>query len=100
MGPQHGNVVNFSGIYIGGAYATAYVGGATGRHGAIKSLGTPEAKLHDRVALGGIADAGRLGGYQGLEVDDVEQIGRASCRERGWRWGGAVAFKKEATKTR
>src|SRR5690554_7624117 len=48
MGPQHGNVVNFSGIYIGGAYAAAYVGGATGRHGTIKSLGAPEAKLHDR----------------------------------------------------
>src|SRR5690554_7667870 len=35
-----------------------------------------------------------VGGSAG--VGDAHQIGRASCRERVWMWGGAVALKDKA----
>ena len=55
------------------------IGRTAGGDGAIDALGAAQAKFDDGIALGGQADAGGLGGNQGLEIDDVEQSRSTSC---------------------
>lgn len=60
---------------VGSGDASSEVGGATGAHSSVRSLGAAESEFEDGLAFGSIAEAGRFGGNEGLEVNEVEEGG-------------------------
>ena len=75
VGAFDGDAEEFAGQDVAGGVHAADVCGAGGGECAVDALGAAEAELEDGIASGGVADAGGLGGDQGLEVDDVEEGG-------------------------
>ncbi len=73
VGAAHGNPEELAGEHVAGRRAATDKGGPRGGEGAVDPLCPPQAELKDRVGVGRFADPSRLGGDQGLEVDQVEQ---------------------------
>ncbi len=95
VGAFDGDTVELAGQDVGGGGASPDVRGATRGDGAVDALGASEAELEDGLALGGVADAGGLGGDEGLEVEDVE---KGSLDELGLEQGAADAKHRRVRK--
>jgi len=61
--------------HVGGLLAAADPGGAAGGEPAVGALRPSVSELDHRSPRGGVADPCRLGGDEGLEIDDVQQGG-------------------------
>ena len=60
---------------IGRAVTAADIGGSTCREAAIASLRPPQTKFQYGISSGGQTHPGRLGGYQRLKIEDIQQGG-------------------------
>jgi len=73
VGALHRDAVQLRREDVGGPGHASDVGGAGGGERAVEPLGAAQPEVHHRRASRGGHDAGRLGGDEGLEVDDGEQ---------------------------
>ena len=72
VGALHRRAEHLAGQHIGGPDAASDHGGPGAVNPRVRSLGPPEAELHDAVALGRVDHPGRLGGDKALMVQDIE----------------------------
>ena len=75
MRAKDGNAVDLASKEVRGGACAGYVGCASHRETTVGSLGAPQAKVGDRMALCRANHARGLGGHEGLEVHEVEQGG-------------------------
>ena len=89
---QHGDAEQAAGEDVGRGAAAAQVGCPAGRQGPVDSLGAAEAEFQHRLAVCRQINAGRLGGHERLEVDDVQ-----SAVSSSWAWTSGPVTRKSGS---